>query len=83
MVAVHRYLPVPKDFARQRDAGVNESASGEELRCRILIQSDDASIFEPAIEGSQRPLKLIEAKLVEPHPASELKGPMARLRRRI
>ena len=42
-----------------------------------------ADLLDKAIERSQRPLKLIDAKPVETHPASELKGPFARLRRRV
>jgi hypothetical protein len=36
-----------------------------------------------AIERSRAPMKLIEATPVEQHPASELKGNMPKLRRRI
>jgi hypothetical protein len=42
-----------------------------------------ADLLDKAIERSQRPLKLIDAKPVEVHPASELKGPFARMRRRV
>jgi len=42
-----------------------------------------ADALERAIERSQRPLKLIDAKPVEPHPASELNGPFPRMKRRV
>jgi hypothetical protein len=42
-----------------------------------------ADLLDKAIERSQRPLKLIDAKPVEPHPASELQGNFARMRRRV
>jgi hypothetical protein len=49
-------------------------------------QGSFAEALEQAIERRANrppPSLLIEAKPVEPHPASELKGPFARLRRRI
>jgi hypothetical protein len=43
-----------------------------------------AAQLDRAIERNQRQqMKLIEAQPVQPHPASELKGRMARLRRRV
>jgi hypothetical protein len=43
-----------------------------------------AAQLDRAIERNQRrEMKLIDAKPVEPHPAEELKGPFARLRRRV
>src|SRR6516164_2293575 len=43
-----------------------------------------AAQLDRAIERNQRrEMKLIDAKPVEPHPADELKGPLARLRRRV
>jgi hypothetical protein len=47
-------------------------------------QGSFAEALDRAIERNQkREMKLIDAKPVEPHPAEELKGPFARLRRRI
>jgi hypothetical protein len=42
-----------------------------------------ADALERAIERSQRPLKLIEAKPVQPLPASELTRPFPRMKRRV
>ena len=41
-----------------------------------------ADLLDKAIARTNG-LKLINTKPFEPHPASELKGPMARLRRRV
>jgi len=40
-----------------------------------------ADLLDRAIERSRQPLKLIEAKPVEQHPASEMKKPRSKLRR--
>jgi hypothetical protein len=51
-----------------------------------ISEESFAKLLDVAIERSQRPLKLIEAIPIEPAPAeqqydaSELKGPMSRLR---
>jgi hypothetical protein len=47
-------------------------------------QGSFAEALDRAIERNQRrEMKLIDTKPVEPHPADELKGPFARLRRRV
>jgi hypothetical protein len=42
-----------------------------------------AELLDKAIERSQRKMIDVTPKPVQPHPASELKGPFARPRRRI
>jgi hypothetical protein len=42
-----------------------------------------AELLDKAIERSQRPLKLIEARPVQPLPASELTRPFPRMKRRV
>jgi hypothetical protein len=50
----------------------------------VMGNDSFAAQLDRAIERNQkREMKLIDARPVEPHPAEELKGPFARLRRRV
>jgi hypothetical protein len=76
----------PQQLSAAKEAIAYEKPKLNAVATAELDGNSFAELLDKAIERQERakqPPKLIDVTPVEPHPASELKGPFARLRRRI
>jgi hypothetical protein len=76
----------PQQLSAAKEAIAYEKPKLTAVATAELDGNSFAELLDKAIERQERakhPPKLIDVTPVDPHPASELKGPFARLRRRV